>query len=144
MLWSGHRELWLVSLGAASCCLVVFLARRMGVTDEEGVPIQLGLRPFIRYAPWLVKEIAQANIEVVRMILNPKLPIQPHVVMVKATQSTDLGRVIYANSITLTPGTVSVDMEGDQVTVHALSLEDAEEEIAGEMNRRVTQVEGSS
>lgn len=124
--------------------LVVWLSRRMNIVDEEGVPLQLGLRPFIYYAPWLLKEIVVANIDVTRRILHPKLPIRPTIVQVRASQKGDLGRVIYANSITLTPGTVSVDMEGDRITVHALSFEGAEEDMAGEMDRRVSKLEASN
>ena len=115
----------------------------MKIVDPEGVPRQLGLRPFIFYAPWLVKEIVVANFDVACRILNPKLPIQPSVIRVRALQHGDLGRVIYANSITLTPGTVSIDMKGSQVTVHALSYEGAVEDLAGEMNRRVLDLEES-
>ena len=124
--------------------LVVWLSRRMNIVDEEGVPLQLGLRPFIYYAPWLLKEIVVANIDVTRRILHPRLPIRPTIVRVRASQKGDLGRVIYANSITLTPGTVSVDMEGDRITVHALSHEGAEEDMAGEMDRRVSKLEASN
>ena len=85
-----------------------------------------------------------ANIDVSRRILDPKLPIRPNFIRVKASQQGDLGRVIYANSITLTPGTVSVDMEADEITVHALSYEGAAEDMSGEMDRRVSALEGKS
>ena len=113
----------------------------MNIVDEEGVPIEMGLRPFIFYAPWLFKEIVMANIDVAWRILDPRLPILPTLIRVTASQKGDLGRVIYANSITLTPGTVSIDMEGDQITVHALSYEGAVEDMSGEMDRRVSNLE---
>ena len=113
----------------------------MKIVDDEGVPIALGIRPFILYAPWLLKEIAISNLDVARRIVDPKLPIQSNFFRVTASQREDLGRVIYANSITLTPGTVSVDMHGDQISVHALSYEGTEEDLAGEMNRRVSALE---
>ena len=143
LLWSGHYTPLVMTFGLLSCVGVVLLAGRMGIVDEEGVPIQLGIKPFL-YAVWLVKEIVQANIDVARRILNPSLPIRPKVIRVKATQQGDLGRVIYANSITLTPGTVSVDVEGDEIVVHALTEEAAAEDASGEMNRRVTALEGRS
>ena len=114
----------------------------MHIADEEGVPIELGLRPFV-YAIWLIKEIVLANIDVARRVLDPRLPIRPRLIRVKASQTGDLGRVIYANSITLTPGTVSVDMQGDEITVHALTADAADEDKSGEMDRRVTELEGS-
>ncbi len=138
LLWSGHGEPLLVGFGIFSCLLVVLLSRRMGIIDEETVPVQLGLRPFVRYAPWLVSQIVVANIDVARRILSPKMPIEPALIQVKVTQQGDLGRVIYANSITLTPGTVSVDLEGDTITVHALTTEAAESLSNGQMDGRVT------
>ncbi len=138
LLWSGHSEPLLVGFGMFSCLLVVLLSRRMGIVDEETVPVQLGLRPFVRYAPWLVSQIVVANVDVARRILSPKMPIEPALIRVKVTQQGDLGRVIYANSITLTPGTVSVDLEGDTITVHALTSEAAESLGNGQMDGRVT------
>ena len=79
-----------------------------------------------------------ANIHVARLILDPKLPISPSMIEVKATQDSDLGRVIHANSITLTPGTVSVELEGDVILVHAISQEAAEGTLEGGIDRRVT------
>ena len=141
LLWSGHYTPLPISLGVVSCLLVVLLSCRMNIVDEEGVPIEMGLRPFIFYAPWLFKEIVMANIDVAWRILDPRLPILPTLIRVTASQKGDLGRVIYANSITLTPGTVSIDMEGDQITVHALSYEGAVEDMSGEMDRRVSNLE---
>lgn len=141
ILWSGYYTPLLLSLGGTSCLLVIFLARRMNLIDQEGVPLQLGLRPFIHYAPWLLKEIVLANIDVACRILTPSLPIRPQMIRIKSSQKGDLGRVIFANSITLTPGTVSVDMEGDEIVVHALTEQAAAEDASGEMNRRVTALE---
>lgn len=143
LLWSGHYTPLMMTFGLVSCVGVVLLAGRMRIVDEEGVPIQLGIKPFL-YAVWLVKEIVQANIDVAWRILKPSLPIRPKVIRLKATQQGDLGRVIYANSITLTPGTVSIDVEGDEIVVHALTVEAAAEDASGEMNRRVTALEGRS
>jgi multicomponent Na+:H+ antiporter subunit E len=81
-------------------------------------------------------------VDVARRILDPKLPISPRLIKVKATQKRDLGRVIYANSITLTPGTVSVKMDGDEITVHALTREAAEGVETGAMDAKVTRLEG--
>jgi len=141
LLWSGHYNPLLISFGAVSCLLVVLLSWRMDIVDEEAAPVQLGLRPFIFYAPWLAWRIVLANIDVARLILDPQLPVSPVIVRVKASQKGDLGRVIYANSITLTPGTVSVDMMGDVITVHALTTKLAESDQSGDMDRRVTQLE---
>ena len=85
-----------------------------------------------------------ANIDLTKRLLNPKLPINPQMIRVTASQKGDLGRVIYANSITLTPGTVSVDMQDDKIVIHALTSEADDEDKSGEMDRRVTRLEGLS
>jgi multicomponent Na+:H+ antiporter subunit E len=143
LLWSGqYDEPLLIGFGGGSCLMVVLLSRRMGIVDAESVPVQLGLRPFIGYLPWLSKEIILANIDVARRVLDPRLPISPRMIRVKASQKEDLGQVVYANSITLTPGTVAVDMAKDEITVHALTREAAQFDESGEMDRRVTKMEG--
>ncbi len=130
------------------CCVlsiafVLFILHRMQVVDDEGVPTHL-LPRLLLYAPWLVWEVVKANLDVVRRILTPSLPISPRMIKVKAGQRSDLGRVIYANSITLTPGTVSVDVEDDTILVHALTKEAADGVETGEMDRRVTRLEGDA
>lgn len=142
LLWSGHYDPLLLSFGAVSLALVLVLALRMRIVDEEGAPIHLPGR-FIVYFPWLVVEIVKANVDVALRIARPGLPIRPRVIKVRASQRTDLGRAIYANSITLTPGTVTIETDGDELTIHALTREAAEGVIAGDMDRRVTRLEGA-
>jgi len=142
LLWSGHYTPLLIGFGVVSCAIVLVLTRRMNIADQECAPL-LGLRPFI-YLPWLIKEITLANIDVAKRVLTPKMPINPRMIRVRASQKSDLGRVIYANSITLTPGTVSVDMQGEEIVVHALTSEAADEDKSGDMDRRVTKLEGLS
>lgn len=137
LLLSGIYEPLLLSLGLASVILVVLISHRMDVIDREAVPLHLYWR-ILPYLIWLMKEIVLANIHVARLILDPRLPISPRMIRVKATQSSDLGRVIHANSITLTPGTVSVEIEDDVILVHALSREAAEGTLEGGIDRRVT------
>ena len=141
LLWSGHYGTLLLSLGAVSLALVVWISLRMKIVDEEGAPIRLPLR-LVLYIPWLVLEIVKANVDVALRILRPGLPISPCLIRVRAGQRTDVGRVIYANSITLTPGTVSIDTEGDHITVHALTREAAEGVLSGAMDRHVRRVDG--
>ena len=142
-LWSGHNEPHLLVIGALSVLLCLWIVHRMGIDDEEGAPAELGLRPLV-YLPWLTKEIVVSNIEVTKTILSPEMDLKRNMIEVGAHQQSELGRVILANSITLTPGTVSVKMEGDRILVHALSFEGAEEDLSGEMGRRICQLEGSS
>ncbi len=143
LLWSGHYTLLLLSFGLFSCLAVVAIAIKMKVADPEGHPVHL-LGGAIVYIPWLLLEITKANIDVTRIILNPKLPINPTVINVNTSQKSALGQVIYANSITLTPGTVSVDISNNVITVHALSDKSANDLQTGVMDRRVTKMEGES
>ena len=92
----------------------------------------------------LLWAIVKANIDVAWRILRPTMPISPRLIEVSAGQSSDLGRVIYANSITLTPGTVSVEMDGGKILVHALTKEAADDVESGDMDRRVTKLEGAA
>jgi len=142
LLWSGHFEnLFLIALGAGSCLFCLCLARRMNIVDEEGAPAQLGIRPFTHYAPWLAKEIVQSNFAVAKIILSPRMRLMRNLLTIKAKQKTALGRVIFANSITLTPGTVSVDVVGEDVLIHALSLEEAADDMSSDMGDRICALE---
>lgn len=140
LLLSGHYTPLLVTLGIVSSLLVVFIATRTSLIDREIHPVLL--KPAIlTYWIWLAREIFRSNLDVARRILDPRLPISPKVFTVRAGQKTDLGKVTYANSITLVPGTVTMDVEGDVFTVHALTREAAADLETGEMNRRVCNAE---
>jgi multicomponent Na+:H+ antiporter subunit E len=144
-LWfalSGHTELLLLGFGAASSVVIVLIAWRLGILDHEAVPLQLGLR-FIGFWAWLAGQIVKANLEVTRLVVSPRA-IDPRLVRVKATQRSDMGRVIHANSITLTPGTVSVEIEGNEILVHALTPKFAETTGLDALDRRVSALEGPS
>lgn len=144
-MWSGHFENpFLLGLGLLSCAFCLAVTLRMGIVDEEGAPAQLGLRPFTSYAPWLIKEIVVSNLAVTRVILARRMPLERSMVEVTPSQKTTIGRVIMANSITLTPGTVSVNMHDDQITVHALTAAGTAPDANDEMDRRVSRLEGDS
>ena len=142
VLMSGYFTPFLLGAGVLSAVAVALLAGRMGVIDREGHPYHLGLAA-LTYWPWLVKEIVKSAWGVSLVILDPRLPISPRWVRVRPTQRSTVGRVTYANSITLTPGTVTVDAEGEEFLVHALTREGAEDLAAGAMDRRVARFEGA-
>jgi multicomponent Na+:H+ antiporter subunit E len=143
LLLSGNFTAFLVTMGAISATAIALLGRRMELIDREGHPVGLTLRA-LAYWPWLIKEIVKSAWEVARIIVDPRLPISPTLVRAKASQKTAVGLVTYANSITLTPGTISVDVRPGEILVHALTREGAEGLEAGEMDRRVTRFEGYS
>jgi multicomponent Na+:H+ antiporter subunit E len=140
MLLSGHTAPLLLGLGLGSILAIVLIARRMDVIDHEGQPVHLAWRIFA-YWPWLGWEIIKANWDVARMIVHPRLPISPTVVTIKATQKSDLGQVIFANSITLTPGTVSVRLLPGEIIVHAISEAGAADLESGRMDGKVSALE---
>ncbi|MCB1527967.1 MAG: Na+/H+ antiporter subunit E [Hyphomicrobiaceae bacterium] len=137
---SGHYTLFLTSLGALAAIVVVWMSLRMGVVDAEGHPIQ-HLWPALTYYPWLLVEIVKSAWSVSKIIINPSLPISPTMTVVRASQRSNIGLTTYANSITLTPGTITVSVRGDEFTVHALTREGADDVEAGGMDRRVRQFE---
>ncbi len=141
LLLSGYFEPLLLSLGLASVFLVVFTAMRMDVIDHEGHPIHLSWRTLL-YWPWLANEIVKSSIDVARAILKPQMAIAPSVFKIKASQVTELGHVMYANSITLTPGTVTLALHGGTMDIHALTPAAKQGLLEGEMDRRVHAVEG--
>ena len=141
LLLSGVYEPLYIGLGLVSCILAVAIAMRMNVVDHESHPIQL-TRRYPGYLAWLAKEIGGANIDISKRILKPRLDIQPRIIRVKASQHDELGMVIYANSITLTPGTVTIDIDDGEMVVHALTADSAADLQSGEMDRRVTELGG--
>ncbi len=150
-LWVILFALWLVLswhftplflfFGVVTCSIAVLVAVRMGILDRESMPVHLAWRA-ATYVPWLVWEIFKSNVRVARIILSPRIRVDPSIVHFRASQRTDLGRFIYANSITLTPGTVTTGIVGDDFEVHAIVQEEIDGSEENIMNRRVAQLEG--
>lgn len=141
LLMSGHYTPFLLAVGAAVSAAVVWFARRMDVADREGHPVHLGPSA-LTYWPWLVKEILKSALEVSRIILDPRLPASPTVARFRPRQKTVVGLVTHANSITLTPGTLSIEVGPEQFVVHGLTRAGAAGCIDSEMDRRVERFEG--
>lgn len=141
LLLSGIFTPFLLLAGLGSALAVFLLARRMDLIDHEGFPIHLGWVACISYWPWLTKEIVKSAWDVSKRILDPRLPISPTLVEFVPSQKTDLGLVIHANSITLTPGTIAIEVEPGRFLVHALSAEGAAGLADSEMDRRCAALE---
>lgn len=141
LLLSGMFTPFLLAAGAGCALAVLAFARRMDVVDHEGHPIHLGWRAAVSYWPWLLREIVKSSWDVSRRILDPRLPISPTLVRFRPSQATPLGLVIHANSITLTPGTISVEVAPGEFLVHALTAEGAAGLAGSEMDRRVAAME---
>lgn len=132
---SGHYTPLLLSLGAVSIIIALVLSGRLGILDQEGAPYGAFLG-MLFYLPWLLKEIFVANIVVIRACLKADLDINPALVKVKTRCETGLGKTLFANSITLTSGTVTVDVERDLLLVHAMYEEAAGLGDFDDMDRR--------
>lgn len=141
LLLSGFFTAFLVTAGAVTALAVLLFARRMDVMDHEGHLLRLAPRAVLEYWPWLLKEIVKSAWQVSKIIVHPRLPISPTLQRIKISQRTDVGRTVFANSITLTPGTISVEVGRDEILVHALTREGAQDLAGGEMDRRVSEFE---
>ncbi len=140
LLLSGHFKPFLIAAGAGCVAAVIVFARRMELVDREGVPIDLW-RAVFSYWPWLIKEIVKSALQVTRIVLHPRLPISPTLVRFKPSQRTVTGLVLHANSITLTPGTITVELDSNEFLVHALTEAGAAGVVDSEMDRRVSRLE---
>lgn len=137
---SGHYTVFLILSGAVCAALCVALVVRMDRIDRVAPMVRLTWRTPLYWA-WLTKEVFVSSIDVTRRVLHPKMPIDPLLERVPATQHTDIGLVTYANSITLTPGTLSTDVEKGEIEVHALSRSLMEDLEKSEMGRRISDLE---
>lgn len=136
---SGQTSGLLLGMGTASVILTMILAYRLDIIDRQGAAY-VRLFQMLLYLPWLIKEIVKANWRVVKACLKADIDIDPALVKLKSSCSSDLAKVVFANSITLTPGTVTVDIDGDKFLIHALYEEDAGPGAFDEMDRRSRKV----
>lgn len=144
LLLSGYYDnSLLLGFGIFSCTVCVYIAARMEVVDHESVPLQLKLS-IVAYLFWLTAEIGKANWSVAKVILSPKMPLRQRMLRVPALQKSDVGRVTFANSITLTPGTITVETENNELLVHALTDAAADLDAIADMGARVIAVESRS
>ena len=139
LLMSGHYSILIITLGIISCAFCVYVTKRGNLIDDEGLPIFFIPR-LSNYLIWLFKEILKSNLNTAKVILNGK--VEPETFTVKASQVTDVAKVTYANSITLTPGTVTTKMQKDVFEVHALNSDFGNDVRTNEMDKKVTWLEG--
>ncbi len=137
---SGHYSGLLLSMGAVSVALVTWIAHRMDVVDHESMPLQLFPR-LPGYLAWLTGQIFLSNFDLIRRVWRPGTHIEPVVGRVPLPQQSDVCRVVYANSINLTPGTLTISMEPGSLLIHTLSKEGLESLEQGDMSRRVSGLE---
>ena len=143
LVLSGHYTLWLMVSGAVLTGAVVAFTRAKGIIDAEGFPVERIGRGLV-YWPWLGWQIVLSALRVTRLILDPRMPITPTMVRVRAKQHSAVGLATYANSITLTPGTISVEVSESAraIWVHAITRDGADGFQDDPMNDRVRIFEG--
>ncbi len=124
LLWSGIYKPVVLGLGAFSCLLTLFLARRMGFFAHSSELLRM-MRRLPGYWVLLVKDIIVSSWNVTKIVLAPQLVIQPTIVKIDSAALGEMGQTILGNSITLSPGTVTLDIDDGQLLVHCLSTEDA-------------------
>ena len=138
LLMSGYFTPLILSLGVISCLLCVYLTIKGEFLDNETLPIYFFPR-LIQYTLWLIKEILKSNIQTAKVIIMKSE--EPELFSVKATQKTNEGKVTYANSITLTPGTVTTQIKNDIFEVHALTKDFGDDVRSSDMDKMVTWLE---
>jgi len=136
LLLSGHYNAMLLTLGALSCVFVAWLSERFGLFSDNFSTLKFNLKLPL-FLPWFFVEIIKSNLDVCWRILHPKLPIDPKFVRVDAAKHSDMGRSVYANCITLTPGTYSLDIDAESIEVHSLTTQLADDLQTGAMSKRL-------
>mgnify|MGYP001192278083 CR=1 FL=1 len=139
LLLSGYFLPLLLVFGLLSVGLVCFIVARMDQIDGEMRSVHPNIK-LVGYFFWLLVEIVKSSIFVAKVIWRPKVSVSPSVFQVKTKHRSSLGKTVYANSITLTPGTITIDVEGDVLTVHSMERDLEDSLKAGDMDRRIPEV----
>ena len=142
LLWSGMFKTLLLGLGLFSCGLTIYVIRRMGYFDNELFAFRYGPR-LLAFWGWLGAEMLRSSVEVARVVLRPKLEIDPSVVEIRPDDHSLVDKVLLGNSITLTPGTLTLDVQENRLLVHVLTSRGGDDLLAGEMMRRIASLRGT-
>ena len=143
LLWislSGYLNALQLGLGLVSSVAVIWLTIRLKLLTFDGARLAL-LPKYPLYLLWLIREIIWSNLLVARIVLSPRMPLNRQIILTKPKQHSDMATTIYANSITLTPGTVTVDFTEDGLSVHSLAKVFSDSVLANEMNNRIAGLE---
>jgi len=146
---SGKRELIYIIFGLASAALVAFLTQDALSPEQKQSKQTLNAVSFLRggwrlaaYFAWLLYSIIEANVQIAYVVLHPKLPIQPGLLRFRTRLRSEAGHIILANSITLTPGTITVDFKEGTYWVHALVPQAARSLLEARMQSRLEAIFG--
>jgi multicomponent Na+:H+ antiporter subunit E len=146
LVFSGKLDALHAVFGVFSLALVLWRTKALVVSErrpEESVALA-SIRPLLlaRYGIWLLKEIVVANIDIAKIVLRRDMPIEPALVSFESSLTTDLARVLLGNSITLTPGTLTVEIDGNRFLVHGIVESGATGPVIDEMQRKIAEMLG--
>jgi multicomponent Na+:H+ antiporter subunit E len=142
ILLSGEFTFILITSGIVASLIVAYLSHDIFIGKPDIKVETRRVLKFIKYLPWLVWKVILANFEIAYLVLHPKMLIDPQIIRFETGLKTDLGIVTLANSITLTPGTITVEANKEEFVVHAIWQKSVEGIIDGEMQRKVKEIEG--
>ena len=143
VILSGHLDALHLVFGAACAALVAAVSSDLLLSPARAPVRPAAIGRFAGYAAWLLWEVLLANLHVARLVLQPAA-MRPQIVRFRTSLRSDMAKVTLGNSITLTPGTVTVDIDGDEFCVHALSDKSAADLRSGVMERRVARLFGEA
>lgn len=139
LVFSGHYDFLHLSFGLCCAALVAIFSYDLFLPGATSPKKLLRMWRFLCYLPWLLYQVVLANLHVVHLVLRPR-KIRPQIIRFKTTLTSDLSKVTLGNSITLTPGTITVDIDDGEFYVHALSDKVVRELVTGNMERRVARI----
>ena len=140
-IFSGFFDGFHLTLGVISCGLVTWMSSDLLFENRSGSLLQRLVQfwRLLGYCFWLVWQIFLANLHLLRLAFSSRSALQPHIVRYESNLETDFQKFLLANSITLTPGTVTIKIMGDTFYIHAIS-DIAAQGLDGEMERRIHQI----
>lgn len=142
LLWSGLYKPLLLILGGVSCVITLWIVRRMGYFRADVFAFRYNAR-LLSFWAWLGGEIVRSSIAVARIVLSPRPAIEPRIVRLNVGDLEAVDQALLGNSITLTPGTLTLDVDDGQLLVHSLDVDGAQDLLNGEMMRRVAELRRS-
>jgi len=148
LLLSGRYQAKYIIIGAISAALVTFFTNDLfyhvlQLGERPGIQVRqvlLQIWRFLLYLPWLLLQIIMANVQVAYLVLHPRMPIEPALLLFRTRMRKGIARVTLANSITLTPGTITASLEGSNYIIHNLKPPLASSLVEGEMQNKIAHV----
>ncbi|HEY7710985.1 MAG TPA: Na+/H+ antiporter subunit E [Candidatus Entotheonella sp.] len=138
IILSGKFDAFHLGIGAVSAVCIALGTRRLLLLAPAIGPAQthpMDAVPWLRlllYVPWLIWQIVLSSLHIAAVVVHPKMPIQPRLVRFRTPLPHNLARLTLATSITMTPGTITLDVQGDEFLVHALTEKSAQSLIPSE------------